>query len=219
MSYDFEKLCLPCYPELIAYATKRTRNKASAEDIVQEAVARALSAWERWEPIGEPVKYARAHMFRIVSNVFATQYQRDKTFNRITGAVPVDDVQRGSGGHPYATAEVGMVTAELHQSVTNEHPYLQSDELGDEVRDALERIRPEWADVVKLVYIEGTPAHEVAVILNLAPGTVRSRMARGRLALARILSPYARQRFGYIVKPEDTEANHVAENVITGWRR
>ncbi len=214
MSYDFEKLCLPCYPELIAYAAKRTKDKTSAEDIVQEAVARALGSWERWKPMGDPAVYARAFMFRVVSNIFATQYQRDKTFNRITGAL------HGSGNaedrEVKRLPEADMVVAELHQTDVGVHPYFKPDDIGDEVRSALERIRPEWADVVKLVYIEGTPAHEVAEILKIAPGTVRSRMARGRLALARILSPYAQQRFGFKVKPEGTEADHVAENVITG---
>ena len=54
MSYNFEKLCLPCYSELVAYATKRTKNKTKAEDIVQESVTRALGAWDRWEPHGDP---------------------------------------------------------------------------------------------------------------------------------------------------------------------
>ncbi len=194
MSYDFQELCIPCYPELLAYAAKRTKNRSKAEDIVQEAVLRALDAWERWEPQGEPTIWARAWMFRIVHNVFALQYQRDKTFARITGTSR--DPEKGP------SPEVGMVAAELHQNVTSEHPYYQSDAIGDEVLEALGRIKPEWAEVVQLVYIDGVPANEVAQKLNLAQGTVRSRMARGRLALARILSPFAKQRFGYLVRPE-----------------
>jgi len=214
--YDFEKLCLPCYPELIAYATKRTKSKVKAEDIVQESVARALAAWDRWVPQGDPEKYARAWMYRMVSNVFSTAYSREKTFTRITGALA-----SGRGGESLVDVpvkrlpEADMVVAELHQSDVAEHPYFKPDDLGDEVREALDRIKPEWADVVKLVYIEGTPAHEVAQILNIAPGTVRSRMARGRLALARILGPFARQRFGYVVKPEG-EVDHVAEETLGG---
>ena len=198
--YDFEKLCLPCYQELVAYATKRTRNKTQAEDIVQESYAKALSAWERWEPQGDVKTYARAWMFRIVSNLFALQYQRDKVFTRITSE----------------PAECGMIAGELHQKPVTEHVYQHVDTLGDEVREAMERIKPEWADVVKLVYVEGVPAHDVAKILKIAPGTVRSRMARGRLALARILSPYARQRFGFKVKPEKDQVDHVAEELLGG---
>lgn len=115
-----------------------------------------------------------------------------------------------------ADGEAATVAAELHQNPVNEHPYYRVDTLGDEVREALDRIKPEWADVVKLVYIDGVEANEVAALLGLARGTVRSRMARGRLALARILSPYARQRFGFKVKPETEEADHLTEELLGG---
>lgn len=186
--YSFEKLCVSHYQELLAYAIRRTGDKAKAEDIVQEAVARALGAWDRWEPQGEPSVYARAWMFRCVSNTFATSFSRDKTFNRL--------ISNPEG------SEANLVAEQLYQSVTSEHPYAHSDGLGDEVREALDRIKPEWASVVKLIYVEGMSERKVAEVLQIAPGTVRSRMARGRLALARILSPYAKQRFGYEVKPE-----------------
>jgi RNA polymerase sigma-70 factor (ECF subfamily) len=210
--YDFEKLCLPCYPELLAFATKRTKCKHKAEDIVQEAVAKGLAAWDNWEPLGEPEKYARAWMFRIVSNVFSLWYQRDKTLARLTDKAISSEF---TFDQPRA-AEVDMVTAELHQAPVAEHPYsnIGDFELGDEVQDALARIKPEWADVVRLVYIEGVPAHEAAQILQVAPGTIRSRMARGRLALARILSPFARQRFGYAVKAELGSAAEALTEVV-----
>lgn len=189
LNYNFEELCLPCYPELLSYAQRRTKSRAKAEDIVQESVVRALQAWDRWEPMGEPVVWARAWMFRIVSNVFSMQYQREKTLTRITG-------EDGSSR---------AVAAELHQSDACEHPYNNVNTLGDEVREALERIHPEWAEIVRLVYIEGIHESEVAKMLSIPRGTVRSRMARGRLALARILSPYARQRWGYAVECLDTQ--------------
>lgn len=183
MSYDFKSLCIPCYQELLAFATKRTNNRAAAEDIVQDSMARALQAWERWEPVGDPTQYARAWLYRIVTNVFSTHYQREKlSFKAVT--------------------ETKAISQELYQSEYHENPYQLSDTLGDEVREALSRIRPEWAEVVRLVYIDEMPAYDVAKLLGLPAGTVRSRMARGRLALARILSPLARQRFGLSVKPE-----------------
>jgi RNA polymerase sigma-70 factor (ECF subfamily) len=179
MSYSFEELCLPCYPELVAYATKRTQNKAAAEDIVQESVLRAFTAWDKWEPRGNPAVWARAWMFTIVSNLFSIYYKRNK---RHTKAV---------------TQESKALIDRLYGNDVEEHPYQRIQTIGDEVRDALDRIKPEWAAVIRLVYIEGVQADEAARILNLAPGTVRSQMARGRLALARILAPYAKQRFGY----------------------
>lgn len=179
MSYDFNELCLAHYHELLTFATKRTRNKAAAEDIVQESVIKALKRWDRWEPQGDPAMYARAWMFRIVANTFALEYRQNKSHARM-----LNDEHK-------------TICTELYQNEVQEHPYLTVDTIGDEVREALSRIRPEWAEIIQLVYIDGVYAKDVAVMLNLAPGTVRSRMARGRLALARILSPLARRRFGF----------------------
>lgn len=188
MIHSFEKLCLPHYQELIAFALKRTKNKAEAEDVVQAAVVCALRAWDRWEPQGDPVVQARAWMFRIVSGTFIKRYHHNKVFNRITDACAHE------------------VHENLHQSETSEHPYFEVDTIGDEVHEALDRIKPEWSVIINLVYIEGVPASQVAKLLKIAPGTVRSRMARGRLALARILSPYAKQRFGYTPTGNETTA-------------
>ncbi len=193
MAYNFEELCLACYPDLLSYATKRTKCRARAEDIVQESVVRALQSWDRWEPQGEPTIWARAWMFRIVSNVFASHFKQEKTLTKLTSE----------------ESSVRAVTNELHAETSTDHLYYNMDTIGDEVRDALARINPEWAEVIKLVYIESIPAEQVAKMLSLAPGTVRSRMARGRLALARILSPYAKQRWGYTVDKHSDSADSV----------
>ena len=184
MRYNFEELCLPCYPELVAFAAKRTKSRAAAEDIVQESVVKALKSWQRWEPQGEPRQYARAWMFRIVANTFGHFHQQQKQ------AIKAE------------TLNAPSVVAELYQHEAYIHPYLTDNSLGDEVSEALSRIRPEWAKVVQLVYNDGVDATEAAKILGLHPGTVRSSMARGRLALARILSPLARRRFGLLRNPE-----------------
>lgn len=213
MPYNFDELCLPCYDELVAFATKRTRNEQKARDLVQDAYVRAVRAWDRWEPDGDPAVYARAWMYRIVNGVFINDYQREKQYARLTGNVvggyrPGAKYQDGSnksvvfGGQTLGrTAESVQVAGELHQDLECNHPYLQPDSIGDEVREALDRIRPEWAEVVRRIYIEGKGETVVMAELGLARGTVRSRMARGRMALARILGPVVKQRFGYQAKP------------------
>ena len=185
-NHDFNVLCLPHYNSLVTFATKRTRgNHAKALDIVQDSMVKAWKAWPRWVPQGDPQLCARAWLYRIVSNMFKMRYVSEKTFSRIT-----------EPGTPTAT----QVAGELFQDLSPAHPYTKVDHLGDEVREALERIKPEFADVIKLIYLEGMLEHQAAAELGVPYGTVRSRHARGRMALARILGPYAKQRFGYEVK-------------------
>lgn len=201
--HDFNKLCLPCYDELVAFTKRRTMSLAKAEDVVQDSYVRAWNAWSRWVPQGDPVIWARAWMYRIVTNVFKMEYVRDKKYDSFVGhwmRPQVDPDERDQSGIRYTDCHLAVtdqVASALHQGLDSTHPYYEMNGLGDEVREALERINQEWALVVQMVYIDCISETEVAKILDLPPGTVRSRMARGRLALARILSPYARQRFGF----------------------
>lgn len=202
MPYNFNELCLPCYDELVAFATKRTRNEQKALDLVQDAYVRAVRAWDRWEPDGDPAVYARAWMYRIVNGVFINDYQREKQFAKLTQVTRSNNTDKDSSttvvNHSAAALQVA---GELHQDLECDHPYLKPDSIGDEVEEALGRIRPEWAEVVRLIYIDGLGETAVMAELGLARGTVRSRMARGRMALARILGPVVKQRFGYTAKP------------------
>lgn len=211
--YDFNTLILPYYDELIAFTLKKTKNRQKAEDIVQTALLKALVAWDRWVPVGEPVIWARAWIYRIVTTTFIKVYNKEKTFARI---VTPKVATSGPGVNIHASNQVGHVIEELYQNgaVTN-HPYAAPDSIGDEVREALSRIRPEWAQIIQMVYVDNIPAHEVADKLGLAHGTVRSRMARGRLALARILSPIAKQRFGRSQSLEAVSDGETAERSET----
>lgn len=180
--YSFDSLCLPLYPELVAFATKLTNSRARGQDIVQDSMIRALRAWDRWSPPegseNLAARWARSWLYRIVSGVFRNEFQRDKVIRKAT----VDHAP--------------LVRDNLYQEDHSTQPGYTEDAVGDDVRDALERIRPEWADVVKLIYLEGMMEHEAAAELGIPVGTARSRHARGKIALARILSPLARSRFG-----------------------
>lgn len=173
-TYSFQELCLPVYEELVIYTTKKTKNQTLAQDIVQDVMMRAWKAWDNWEPAGEPYTYARAWLYHITNNAFKTSYTKNRTIRSVIESSQANDVQ---------------------QSIHPEHEVI-SMEIGDEVQEALDRIRPEWAEVCRVVYIEGKSEEEASEELKIPRGSVRSRMARGRLALARILGPIAQQRFG-----------------------
>lgn len=202
--YSFEDLCLPCYDELLAYATKRTKgNQQKALDVVQDSYVRAMKAWDRWIPQGDPVIWARAWMYKIVGNTFKLRYTREKKFRMICDA---------------GTATATQVANELFQDLEPTHVYAKPmTSLGDEVREALDRIKPEQADVIRLIYVEGMMEQEAAAELGIPYGTARSRHARGRMALARILAPIAKQRFGYgVLGSTQDSALGSADEVLDG---
>src|ERR671914_2588527 len=58
-------------------------------------------------------------------------------------------------------------------------------ELGVEIRDQLERLEPEQRAVIVLRDLEGLSEREVAALLQVAPGTVKSRLHRARARFRR----------------------------------
>jgi RNA polymerase sigma factor (sigma-70 family) len=60
---------------------------------------------------------------------------------------------------------------------------------GVEVRDAIDRLDPDLAEVVRLVHWDGFTLAEAADVLALSASTVRSRYARARAELSTVLLP------------------------------
>ncbi|WP_417563583.1 RNA polymerase sigma factor [Microbacterium sp.] len=58
---------------------------------------------------------------------------------------------------------------------------------GHDVRDAVDRLPPELAEVVQLVHWDGFTLVEAAAIVGIAPATMRSRYARAKAALRALL--------------------------------
>lgn len=63
-------------------------------------------------------------------------------------------------------------------------------ELQARVREALGRLSPAHREVVVLHHFEGLPLAEIAALLGVATGTVKSRLGRAREHLERLLGPY-----------------------------
>src|SRR5919109_1225567 len=71
---------------------------------------------------------------------------------------------------------------------------IQQRELHDEVQRALVKLPPEYREAVVLRDLQGRSYEEIADILEIPAGTVRSRIHRGREALRQILETYVNDR-------------------------
>jgi RNA polymerase sigma-70 factor (ECF subfamily) len=69
---------------------------------------------------------------------------------------------------------------------------LLNDELAEQVRHALALLAPHYRDVVILYEMHGLSYLDIAEICQIDIGTVRSRLSRGRAALAKRLAPHHR---------------------------
>lgn len=142
------------------YARALLRDRGDADDLVQEALARALSRADRFQP-GTNL---RAWLFTILHNVHVNQI-RQKVAR--PDEVPVED------------------TAALRLSI----PARQETqiELRDMAR-ALDELPVEQRQVLLLVALEGLKYEEVAEVLGIPIGTVMSRLSRAREAVRQKLA-------------------------------
>ena len=146
-------------PRLRRYARVLVRDATYADDLVQECLMRAITRLDSYEP-GTNL---RAWLFVILRNVVINDYHRGR---------------RGP-----ALTELSEVSGSMGTAAEQE-PHLML----DEVRQAVERLPEEQRDIILLVPVGGLAYEEVAEILGIPIGTVRSRLSRARTALRDLLA-------------------------------
>ena len=176
--YDFESEALQYMDQLFAAAMRMTRNPADAEDLVQEAYAKAFAAQDKFTP-GTNLK---AWLYRIQTNAFINTYRKKQREPQRSDADAIEDWQ--------------IARAESHTSSglpSAEEAALDS--LGDvDIRDALSELPEDFRMAVYLSDVEGFAYKEIAEIMETPVGTVMSRLHRGRKMLRELLREYAAQR-------------------------
>jgi RNA polymerase sigma-70 factor (ECF subfamily) len=187
-SLTFEEVCLTYRDEMVSYAHKLTGNRERAEDIVQDSMIRALGAWDRWVPDGEPMMAARAWLYRIVANTFTKSYHRNR---RYYAAVEKD---RGSIAQ-FTSADGDEYETWLQ--LGNEQERAADAEVSDEVRDAIASLHPHHREIIELVYLQEMAPQKAAERLEISMGTMWSRLSRARACLARSLKRFARQNYAF----------------------
>jgi RNA polymerase sigma-70 factor, ECF subfamily len=150
-----------------------TGNIADAEDLVQETYARALKGAPQFTP-GTNLK---AWLFRILRNTFLSAYRRRRNDPTVGGLDTVDpDAQ--------SAAEEAWLLGDLELDRLRHV-------VAEEIERALMRLSEEARTVV-LLDLEGLTEAEVAEVVGCAVGTVKSRLARARAVLRRILVDYGK---------------------------
>src|SRR5580692_12044953 len=155
---DFARLLQNEIPRLRRYARALTRDASRADDLVQSCLVRALAKSHLWQPGTD----LRAWLFTILHNQHVNEVRRAV---REGINVPVEDVA------PVLTV-----------------PSTQGASL--QLRDldrAMARLPEEQRQVLLLVGLEGMRYEEVAVVLDVPVGTVRSRLSRGREMLRQLM--------------------------------
>jgi len=155
--HDFAQLLEAEIPRLRRYARALTRDVIRADDLVQNCLTRAIAKQHLWQ-IGTDL---RAWLFTILHNQHVNDVRRAA---REGNSVDLSDVPT------LAVASNAIPSLELR-----------------DLEVAMGKLAPEQRQVILLVGLEGMAYEEVAAILKVPVGTVRSRLSRGRDQLRRLM--------------------------------
>ena len=154
------------------------RDPDTAKDLVQETLLRAMCAWDSFQQ-GTNL---RAWLFRILTNAFINGYRKRRRHQKFAVERPGDALNALYGTDRDYQEDISIG--------------LHADELCDEVKAALDRLGPEYRDVVERADLKGEKYKDIANALHVPIGTVMSRLFRARRVLETELAPMAARDFG-----------------------
>lgn len=166
----FEELLLLHQKKVYNLCLRMSANPDDALDLSQEAFLRA------WRSLGQYQFEASfsTWLFRLTSNICIDFLRRKKRRQETSLTESYDDSDEG--------AELSVPDAQPgpeQQAMTNETKI--------ELARAMEQLSPEHREILQLRVIEDLQYEQIADILGVRVGTVKSRLARARLALRKIL--------------------------------
>ncbi len=174
----FNKEFLPHIRSMYNFGYRLTLNSDDAQDLVQDTY---LKAYRFIDSFQEGTN-AKAWLFRILKNSFINDYRKK---SKEPSKVDYQDVETY-----YNSDDVDrQITSDLRVDSLK-------DMIGDEISNALNSLDVDFRTVIILCDLEGFKYDEMAKILDIPIGTVRSRLHRARNLLKEKLVTYAKQ-MGY----------------------
>jgi RNA polymerase sigma factor (sigma-70 family) len=170
---QFEKEFMPLIGSLYNFAYRLTLDEDDANDLVQETYMKAYRFFDSYEQGTN----AKAWLFRILKNSFINDFRKKSKqpskvdYQEVESFYNSDDVDEN-------------FTTDLRIESVQEM-------IGDEVANALNALAVDFRTIIILCDLEGFTYEEMAKILDIPIGTVRSRLHRARNLLKDKLKKYA----------------------------
>jgi len=170
----FETEALIHLDSLYRTALRMTKNEGDAGDLVQDTFLKAYRFWDKFEEGTN----CRAWLFKIMTNIFINNYRSKASTPQTIDLEDIDD---------------NFLFGQLSALGPSENPEkLFFNKIFDtDVRAAIDEMPDDFRLVTILSLLEGFGYQEIADILGINVGTVKSRLHRGRKLLQKSLWDYA----------------------------
>jgi len=176
---NFQSETLPHQNALYNFALKMARNSDDAHDLVQETYYKAYRSYHQFENATN----SKAWMFMILKNTFINNYRKLK---REPGKVDYDEIEEFYENIKSNQTRDNNLDFDFYNNLFD-----------DELSTALAKLPVKIKEVYLLCDLEGYTYEEIANIVNIPIGTVRSRLHRARKLLQDELFGYAKL-IGYL---------------------
>ena len=159
---------------IFALLFRMVRDRELAEDLAQETFVKALNAIDSYRP---EFKFS-SWIFKIANNTAIDHLRR-----RELDTLSLD-------GSPHAETPEAMQATALQIGARQETPLdtVEAKELGSAIEAAIGLLRPEYRSCILLRHVEGRAYEEIAEMLNLPLGTVKTYIHRARNELRQSLA-------------------------------
>ncbi len=162
---------------LFGHAMKLTGNVDRARDLVQEATRKAARSWDTFDdsrPVGP-------WLHTILKRVYLDS--RKRAASRLNDSMEKEVKRGGRADTPILIKDV------LASPEDGPERSAERQDVAGRVREALGRVSADHQEVLRLVDMGGASYEAAAAMLRVPVGTVRSRIARARDAMRKVLTP------------------------------
>ncbi len=173
----FRELLVRYEKPVFSLVYRMVRDRELAEDVAQEAFVKAFHAIGSYNP---SYKFS-SWMFKIANNL-AIDHLRKRKLDTVS-----------IHGSPHARTGDDEERTRITLEATGETPaeYVENRELGGQIEGAIAQLRPEYRTAILLRHVEGHSYEEVAEIMEVPLGTVKTYIHRGRTELKDLLAGVA----------------------------
>ncbi len=153
---------------------RMVRDRELAEDLAQETFVKVLNAVDSYRP---EYKFS-SWIFKIANNTAIDHLRRRN----------LDTLSLDGSPHAATADAVEATTLQISDGAESQLEEVTARELGEQIEVAIARLRPEYRACILLRHVEGRPYEEIAELLDLPLGTVKTYIHRARNELRILLA-------------------------------